>query len=71
MLRLKMGRKKKPEAPATPKKNPDHTIWNNASGMKHDFKSILKTCVIEEWDNALKVDSTKKSTKSKGTKTKK
>ena len=47
-IMLKMDIKKKPETPATPKKNPIDTSFNNASKMKYDFKSVLKTCVNEK-----------------------
>ena len=70
-IRLKIFRKKTPATLATLKKTTDHTIFKNASGMKYDFKSVLKTFVGKEWDNALKVNSTKKSPRSKGTKAKK
>ena len=62
-----MGRKKMHETPTNPKKTLYHTICKSVSGMKYDFKSVLKTFFNEEWDSALKVNSTKKIPRSKGT----
>ena len=36
--------------------------------VKHDFKSVLNTCVEEEWDKVSKANCKKKKAKNKNTK---
>ena len=63
-----MDRKKIAHNVATPKKKiKEKNTWKSDKN-KYDFKSVVKTCVSKEFDNAVKVKLLKKSAKTKGSK---
>ena len=64
-MKLKSDIKKIALNAANPKKNLDDKICKNSDEMKYYFKSVLKTCVTEEFYNAIKVNSLKKKAKMK------